>query len=1040
MKRTVASLLATCLLCLASHAADVSWDGSESSDWATGSNWDNNTGPAAGDVAIINSGTVQFNTGTTPNLNALRFLGGTLTLSGGTFTATASSSADSHVEGTLFHTGTTATINELEIGRTLGNTGLYRLSGGSLRVSRGLAGYSLYLGGNKSAVNAGTGTLEISGGAFTTRSGVKLGDATRTGTGKFTVLGSSISQIGIAASTGDTDGTWKQHAGSTLKVGIDFGGLTKIFIHDSATATTGTSATFESGSLLDVGYYSTGYGGGTWTVMEVENGDIINNSLAFSPGVNTSVWSFSIDNSGANGLLKVTAVGAPAGIDLTVGNTKRQKMRYGLDYERLWYWYGSTANKNTVARWSMVDCDVDYIRVAINCEYELTEGNYDLTAYTDKIIPMMTAMKAAKPNIKFFASPRPLNEAPAPYNNARWQPYPYFITGDPGDGSSFSFNWQKCAEYLVRYINLMKTYGFKISFTDMTNEWNYVTPTHVLNIKNYMVANLAPADIPLIVAPSAWSYSQGASWVNSISNTTRPAFDIAGCHNTDKTGTAQKFADEASSELPGKEIWSTELHGWKGDLLSEEIPTSSFMWESIRAGFSGINGWLAIGTTAQGHCYILNDGTTVERNVKFFIFEKLSTTSNYGHALDVNLPTEVTSTIALIRGNLMTVWVLNNNANAVPIRIAPTGRTFSEAAVKRTRWHDTLALEGVTDQIPATANTSVWSSIAGDSLYCFEILLDPIGPQFTKLEAEASNASSGVTLETTTDPGGGQNVGNISRNDWLRFDHLAPGSGSAMRFRMARPSGRPEGRIEVRLDSTTGEVIGSVAMPTTSGWQNFETIEASLAPVTGSRSIYLVFTENGSSTNNSMANLNWISLIVPPTPATFVSNPASTTSTQATLNWTSVSGATSYQISRSTTPGGPYTLVSTSTGTSFTDTGLTTGTSYYYVIKTLFAPASLESANSPERRITASAPITAANYKISSVTRQTIGATDTFIITIPQTGLGQFYQIQGNSTLTSNSWINEGSVILGTGGQLQFTLPISPSATRRFYKPQVWRE
>ena len=69
------TILATFLACLTGHAANVTWDGSESSDWATGLNWDNNTGPAQGDVAFINSGTVIFSTGTTPGLNALRLLG-----------------------------------------------------------------------------------------------------------------------------------------------------------------------------------------------------------------------------------------------------------------------------------------------------------------------------------------------------------------------------------------------------------------------------------------------------------------------------------------------------------------------------------------------------------------------------------------------------------------------------------------------------------------------------------------------------------------------------------------------------------------------------------------------------------------------------------------------------------------------------------------------------------------------------------------------------------------------------------------------------
>jgi hypothetical protein len=1014
---------------------NVFWDGSTNSAWDTATNWSADIAPVSTDYAYINYGTPTFSTGTNVNFRGLRLRGGTLTISGGAFSATALASAESHVDAELVQTAGTVNINELEIGRTAGKTGTSTVSGGDFIVSRGLSGYSIYIGANRTT-NAGTGSFQISGGSLVTRSGVRLGDPTRLGTGKFTVLGSAASQIGIAASNTDTDGTWQQNAGSTLKVGIDFGGLTKILIKDSATATTGTSATFASGSLLDVGYHSTGYGGGTWTVMEVENGDIINNGLAFAPGVNTAVWSFSIDNSGANGLLKVTAVGAQAGIDLTVGNTLQQKMRYGLDYERLWYWYGSTANKNTVARWSMVDCDVDYIRVAMNCEYELTEGSYDLTAYTDKIIPMMQAMKAAKPNIKFFASPRPLNEAPAPYNNARWQPYPYFITGDPGDGSSFNFNWQKCAEYLVRYVNLMKTYGFKISFMDMTNEWNFVTPTHIRDIKAYMVASLLPADMPLIIAPSAWSYDEGDSWLTGVNTTAKKAaIDIAGCHNTDKTGTAQEFADKAATILPGKEVWSTELHGWKGDLLNEEIPTSSFMWETIRAGFSGINGWLAIGTPAQGHCYILNNGTTVERNVKFFIFQKLSTTSNYGNALDINQPTELTSTTALIRGNLMTVWVLNNNANTVPIRITPTGRTLSQSTVKRTRWNDTLAMEGVSDFIPATTNTSAWSSIAGNSLYCFEVLLEPIGAAYSITQAEAFNGQSGTTTETCTDTGGGQNVTNISNNDWLRFDNLNLGLANTIRLRVARAAGSPESRIEVRQGSLTGTVLGSIAVPETGGSQTWETIEASLTPTTGTQSLFLKFIENGSSTGTTLAKVNWLSIVRPTSPTSIASTPISTT--QATLTWAAVAGATSYEVSRATAIGGPYTTIASSlTTNSFNNTGLTGGTRYYYTIRAVFN--GVTSTDSTPISTIPSSPITAANTTISSVS--TPSNNNSFRLSIHTAGLGQLYQVQASNTLTGNDWTNESTVIMGTGAQLQFDLPITPGVPKRFYRVNLWRE
>ena len=51
------------------------------------------------------------------------------------------------------------------------------------------------------------------------------------------------------------------------------------------------------------------------------------------------------------------------------------------------------------------------------------------------------------------------------------------------------------------------------------------------------------------------------------------------------------------------------------------------------------------------------------------------------------------------------------------------------------------------------------------------------------------------------------------------------------------------------------------------------------------------------------------------------------------LSWTAVSGATSYEIYRATAASGPYTYVKATTGTSTSDTGLTAGTRYYYMVR-----------------------------------------------------------------------------------------------------------
>ncbi len=68
----------------------------------------------------------------------------------------------------------------------------------------------------------------------------------------------------------------------------------------------------------------------------------------------------------------------------------------------------------------------------------------------------------------------------------------------------------------------------------------------------------------------------------------------------------------------------------------------------------------------------------------------------------------------------------------------------------------------------------------------------------------------------------------------------------------------------------------------------------------------------------------------PPAPTNLT---AAVGNTQISLSWSAAGGATSYTLKRSTTSGGPYTNVDTGiTTTTYTDTGLTNGTAYYYVV------------------------------------------------------------------------------------------------------------
>ncbi len=76
--------------------------------------------------------------------------------------------------------------------------------------------------------------------------------------------------------------------------------------------------------------------------------------------------------------------------------------------------------------------------------------------------------------------------------------------------------------------------------------------------------------------------------------------------------------------------------------------------------------------------------------------------------------------------------------------------------------------------------------------------------------------------------------------------------------------------------------------------------------------------------------VGFVSGVSPATPANLI---ATAGNAQTTLSWIPSAGATSYNVKRSTTSGGSYTIIATGVvGAGYTDSGLVNGTTYYYVV------------------------------------------------------------------------------------------------------------
>jgi len=133
---------------------------------------------------------------------------------------------------------------------------------------------------------------------------------------------------------------------------------------------------------------------------------------------------------------------------------------------------------------------------------------------------------------------------------------------------------------------------------------------------------------------------------------------------------------------------------------------------------------------------------------------------------------------------------------------------------------------------------------------------------------------------------------------------------------------------------------------------------------------------------------------------------------QAVLTWSPSTNATSYTVQRATVSGGPYTTVAQNiTGTQYTDTGLTNGTTYYYVVKAVNAAGS--SAASTQVSVTPTQPTTGSlkvQYKLnnSNATDNTIYAifnivnTGTTPVNISNLKLRYYFTKEGSASM--NFW------------------------------------
>ncbi len=95
-------------------------------------------------------------------------------------------------------------------------------------------------------------------------------------------------------------------------------------------------------------------------------------------------------------------------------------------------------------------------------------------------------------------------------------------------------------------------------------------------------------------------------------------------------------------------------------------------------------------------------------------------------------------------------------------------------------------------------------------------------------------------IQTAPCSEGGECIGWIEQGDWIRYEGVDLGRRTGQ-IEIRSASATRGGIIEIRLDSPDGELLGACRVPNTGGWQSWSTFVAKIKPVSGTKTLCLVF-------------------------------------------------------------------------------------------------------------------------------------------------------------------------------------------------------
>ena len=495
-----------------------------------------------------------------------------------------------------------------------------------------------------------------------------------------------------------------------------------------------------------------------------------------------------------------------------------------------------------------------------NGQPDPTLANFSIAHDQADIVPIILKAQQLNPQMKLMASP--------------WSPPGWMKTsGSMVGGALLSNMYGPFSQYFVKYLQAYQAAGVSVHYISLQNEPLYV-----------------PSDYPGMCLPASSGGSCGSvasptDQTTAIRDYVLPALAAASLttrtlvydHNWDQPGYPQAVLSDptigASSQVAG-----TAWHGYGGAPGAMTVINNAF---SKFANYQ---------TEHSGGTWVTDQGKSDFEEITQVMRNQGRAYVKWSLALDQNLGPHTGGC-----GTCTPIVTVNNSTGAItyPIEYYTMGHFSKYVLPGAVRIYSSNA-NGLVSAAFLNSDGSKALVVYNDSgspqsfsvqwgNQSFAYTLPSLaGATFTwsgtqsgnysvkatsQIQASSFNSTGGTNsstdlttygleTESTSDTNGGYDVAYSTAGDYAVFKNIDFGSGvSGISARMAC-NGNCGGTLEFHLDSLSGTLVGSVAIPATGGWQTWSTVSASAVSAGGVHDLYVVYGAAPGGTT-SLGNLNW---------------------------------------------------------------------------------------------------------------------------------------------------------------------------------------